>query len=517
MDIQFPELMLSFDTIDIVAAMAENIPGAFFIYQNTEKGEIIFVNHAVLDLYGCATLEEFKELTGYCFSGMVHPDDYVKIQSSIDFQIDRSDENLDYVEYRIIRKDGKVRYVEDFGKFAMTDDFGPIYYVFLADVTTRYKLSIAQNSFLFNIAHNLQIPIKDIDFFLKLMKENIHEADFIKEYLTKTEESMQFLNGMVGELVEVSDMNNENVRINETESNLKAEGNKLHNLVERKEFGKNQTYKFDLPDDDVYLDPVIFGRILGNLLENAVKFTPEGGHIEIIGKQIAKSESGYARYRFEISDNGIGMSEEYVDRIFEHLDEDNRNKDGSYIGAGLGISMVKRAVHTMGGSIHAESSMGEGTKVYVYIPFRLCKNDGEYEEPEDRSMPDGCKGRILVAEDQEINREIIEQILTEAGFMADIVCDGCDAVDRFKNHREGYYDMILTDIQMPVMTGYEEIYKIRVLDREDAKKIPIYALSSDNLKEDRLRAAESGATGHISKPIVASDVLAIVTATCMKQ
>ena len=502
----FSELVLTKETLPIVMQMAENIPGGFFVYKDTEKAEIIFVNHAVLDMYGCENLEEFKAHTGYTFNGMVHPEDFIKIQSSIDLQIDRSEENMDYVEYRIIRKDGSVRYVEDFGHFSQTEDFGNIYYVFITDVTDKYKLGIAKNTFLFNSAHDIKAPLGEIKRYTKLLQKSIGNKIPESEYVSQIADASLYAGGVVNELVEASELYDSNIVVKEMICNIDEEGAKIQSLADKKEGFKNQNFYFDMPSELVYMDPELFGRVLGNLIGNAVKYTPDGGSIDVTGTIIGKSDTGYGRFKFTIADNGIGMSESFLKRVFGLFEREMGDTGDEYIGAGIGFSLVKKAAYAMGGSLDIESKPNEGTTVTVYLPLKLYN---EYRKPEVIESEEENKKKILVVEHIAENRALIEKTLTEAGFIVDVVCDGCDGFDMFEAHSPNYYSLIITEIQMPIMTGYEEIYKIRHLDREDAKNTPIFVISSEEDKEDRLKVAESGANGHISSPISKEDLLFI--------
>ena len=500
MNDNFSKLILTNDNLPMVEQMAENIPGGFFIYKDTEKAEIIYVNKAVLELYGCDNLEEFKLHTGYSFNGMVHPEDYVKIQSAIDFQIDRSETNTDYVEYRIIRKDGSVRYVEDFGHFSQTEDFGNIYYVFITDVTDKYKLGIAQNAFLFNAAHDVKTPLTEIGSYIKQLKESIGGKMPDAQYASRIEESCLYATGIIDELVEASEINIAHPEPQEVICNLDEEGAKLQSMAQAKEVVKEQNFYFDLPSVLVYMDPELFERILGNIIQNSIKFTPVGGSIDVTGKMIQKTESGYGRFEFSITDNGIGMSETYLQRVFSVFDQGDPDAEVEYMGAGVGLALVEKAVCAMGGSITATSAPGQGTTITVYLPLRLYE---DYKAPQiaENGDPEGCKGHILVAQAVDADREKLESILTKEGYTVDAVSDGCDAFDLFKCHKPNYYDLVFTGVKMPVMTGYELLRRMRRLNRVDAKTTPVYGISSHNQKEDRLRMAESGANGHVSKPV----------------
>lgn len=259
------------------------------------------------------------------------------------------------------------------------------------------------------------------------------------------------------------------------------------------------TEEYRLPDDTVMLDAEKFKRIIGGLLSNAVKFTPEGGRICLSARRTEVSDSRYGRYAFSVSDTGVGISEAFQKTLFDAFEQEVSSTESGTSGIGLGLSIIKRLVDMMGGSITFESEKDKGTVFTVFLPLKLSAGKGEAEPaaPQESYRAEG-EHRILLVEDIEINRMLAETILEEAGFLVESVPDGCDAVDAIREHSLWYYDLVLMDIQMPVMNGYEATRAIRALNRADAKTLPIVALSANAMDEDRRMSMESGMNNHVA-------------------
>ncbi|MBQ8983530.1 MAG: response regulator [Lachnospiraceae bacterium] len=253
------------------------------------------------------------------------------------------------------------------------------------------------------------------------------------------------------------------------------------------------------------LDAHRFQRVLSNIISNSVKFTPEHGTIRISACCTETSESGYARYEIKVADTGIGMSEEFMKRMFEAFEREVSSTVNSNSGTGLGLTITKNLLDIMGGSLQVESTKGAGSVFTIGLPLKSADHSSTADGQTDDTVPSSASDtksqhRILLVEDIEINRVLAETILEEAGYLVASVPDGCDAVDAITNHPEWYYDLVLMDIQMPVMNGYEATRAIRALKREDAKTLPIIALSANARDEDRQRSMESGMNHHIAKP-----------------
>ncbi|MCR5545972.1 MAG: response regulator [Lachnospiraceae bacterium] len=500
---------LTKENLTIAENFSEQIPGGFFIYQENETRNLIYVNHVVLEIFGCDTLDEFKELTGYTFPGMVHPEDFDKIQSSIDSQITNDNTNsLDYVEYRIIRKDGSIRYVDDYGHFSRSEDFGDIFYVFISDITEKFltiqekerRANEAKNAFLFNISHDIRTPMNTILGFTKLALSHLHEPEVLEDYLTRVNDSGYDLMGMIDNLLEMSQIDFGHMELNATDCNLRFEIDKLRKryVMEAMKKHQNLNFKVEVPNISVRFDSKRFHKLQANLIENAIKFTPENGNITVYAScHDVISASSYATYEFTVSDNGPGMSEDYIKNIFTPFEKEVSSTISHIQGAGIGLSIVKQLVDIMDGEIIVNSKQNFGTTIKVTLPIRIVK---EFTED----------SRILIVEDIENNRILLETVLEDSGFTTESVENGKEAVDAVNSHPENYYDLILMDIQMPILNGYDATKAIRGLQRLDVKTLPILALSANGRDDDRIRSLESGMDEHIVKPFDPEDLISSI-------
>ena len=513
--------------------LGERIPGGFFVYRAEEPMEIIYANRAMLRIFGCESPEEFKSLTGCTFRGLVHPEDFDAIQQSIAEQIaDSGNGNLDYVVYRIIRKDGSVRWVDDYGHFADLPGCGKVYYVFIGDITEKRRAqeeklhmemdlerekhaNEIKSSFLFNISHDIRTPMNAIVGFSDLAKRHLDDPDRLRDYLDKVDESSRQLLALIDDLLEMSKIEYGRIEIKAEPCDLREQIDMALDLfraqIEEKRLALEE--RLELPEGRVLVDAHRFRRVMSNLLSNAVKFTPAGGKIGVSARQTQVSESGYARYEFIVSDNGVGMTEDFMRRMYEAFEREESSTRTGTIGAGLGLSITKSLLNIMGGSIAVKSRKGEGTTFTVDLPLKLADH---VSDPANVSAGEGtdfrAKGehRILLVEDIEINRMLAETILEEAGFLVESVPDGCDAVEAIISHPLWYYDLVLMDIQMPVMNGYEATRAIRAIGRSDTSTLPIIALSANARDEDKRMSMESGMDNHIAKSFDVAHLIATV-------
>ena len=505
--------------------LGDQIPGGFFIYRADSSQELIYVNQAVLRMFGCKTQAEFLALTGGTFHGMVHPDDLPEIQSSIDTQIaDERNEKLDFVEYRIVQRNGTVRWVEDYGHLAQMPGYGEVYYVFLTDITEKRKTQLEKfrveleleqaksaneikSAFLFNLSHDIRTPMNAVMGFSALARRHRDDPKRLSDCLDKVETASGQLMALIDDMLEMSRLDFGRVELKSDSVSLEEQLGLVLDLFRMQAAEKRLRIEEDLvlPEGRVLIDADRFRRIMGNLIGNAVKFTPEGGTVTVSAKRRQVSDSGFGRFVFTVRDTGVGMSEEFMRRMYEAFEREESSTRSGMPGTGLGLSIVKRLLDMMGGSIRVESRKGAGSVFTVELPLKLDDEtaapapEQEQEPLPEQPRADGTR-RVLLVEDIEINRMLAETILEESGFEVESVPDGCDAVEAVKTHPLWYYDLILMDIQMPVMNGYEATRAIRALNRTDARALPIIALSANAREEDKRQSLESGMNSHVAKP-----------------
>lgn len=775
-------------------SISDRIIGGFFTYRAEGNNEFIFVSKGVISMFGCADLKEFKELTGNSFRGMVYPEDLEQVEASIRQQIEHNNNGMDYVDYRIVRKDGKIRYVEDFGNFVYDEVHGPIYYVYLYDVTDRFEkfngtllfngpedrriltdvfattvyeyeeiyfidlqndffqmlypdyqrgkeigrysnmvnrhflnekiendneenvrsfllasnvkkalkekdmiemryrrkkeagvyewylttfivrervdreprsavltirniedlvrnefmlkeaLEQAQYAnksktiFLSNMSHDIRTPMNAIIGFATLAEHNIDNPERVMEYLKKIQASSNHLLNLINDVLDMSHMENGRVTIQEKACNLSE---RIHSMIhmilpliraKQLEFSVEAE---DVEDEDIYTDPLKIEQAFINILSNAIKFTNPRGSISVVFRQKPCSQKGYGAYEFVVSDTGIGMSEGFLEHLYEPFERENTTTISGQQGTGLGLTITKSIVNMLHGTIDVESSMGKGSRFVVNLTFRLQKKEAEessdlqgchvlvvHDDPvaykntanmlerlgvrlevsmfggetasciqaaygrgdafdsyiidckmpqlngieairsirreekgdvpiiliasydwlemeqeardagvtmfcskplfmsdmksalmnvrylrkgevsvEDEEVWEFANGRILVVDDNELNREITTEFLKDAGLLVETAADGTIAVDMVKESEEGHYNAILMDIQMPIMNGYEATKQIRALPRQDAVDLPIIALSANAFEEDRELAVKIGMNDYLAKPL----------------
>ena len=653
-------------TLDVLRRVAENMPGGFFIYRADGDETILYLNDVMLDIFGCTTEEEFRELTGGTFKGLVYPEDLPDVEASVLQQVRRNEKRLDYVQYRIRRKDGEVRWVDDYGRLVHTEEDGDVYYVFIRDITeiraareesrrrarvieglsvgyssiflldfasgvlrpyqqesgifheiaTRlaksgnradYRRVFAEygqqyvlpedqaffqrqtdekhirerlanelsytvtyrckgtgkapvymemsvvrvkdfevsgavlgfrnvteriagvqrelsekmemenelererraneikSAFLFSVSHDIRTPMNSITGFTALAKSHMNDPKLLKELLGNVEDAASHLMALIDNLIEMSSLSQEKFTLDDLPASLDDEIGAVVDMFRPQAEEKRIELKTDLslPPTDVLLDTVRFRRLMSNLVDNAIKFTPEGGHVTVSARRKFASGSGYARFEISVADDGVGMAEGFLRRIGKVFEREKGAAESGYIGTGLGLAIAKKILDLMGGSIEIKSEKGKGSTFIISLPLkqvgaarkRLVSNA---EKAEDVKAAGAY--RLLLAEDMGVNRLIAETMLKGAGFEVESVPDGCDAVDAVECHPVHYYDAVIMDIQMPVMNGYEATRRIRAMNREDSKDIPIIALSANSREQDKKASLESGMNAHVAKP-----------------
>nr|MCR5082026.1 response regulator [Parasporobacterium sp.] len=274
--------------------------------------------------------------------------------------------------------------------------------------------------------------------------------------------------------------------------------------------------EYDIKHRKVIADKILVNRVIGNLLSNAIKFTETGGKITFRISEKADIKDGYALYELSVKDTGIGMSEEFIDTIFDTFTRERTSTVSGITGTGLGMAISKNLVDLMGGTISVKSKKGVGSEFKVVLPTQLILEDESKENDEIVLEPYNKKGlsksgkespMILVVEDNELNREIICDILKTEGFSIEEAFNGLEAVQILEASKKGYFDCVLMDVQMPIMDGYEATKTIRASNNEYVNKIPIIAMTANAFDEDKRKALECGMNMHISKPIKVDELL----------
>lgn len=661
-------------TLTSIEPILEGMPGGLFIYYADGDEELLYQNSAVLRIFGCDTEEEFRRLTGNTFRGMVHPDDIEEVEKSIQSQIENSIYDFDYVEYRIIQKDGTIRWIEDYGHFIHTETYGDIFYVFIDDSTERLKnrmselekmneelraiyaresqyrkailydaisffevnltkdkflsayiqmpdgqlkdffeyagiprfekysdyvrfwmrdmdsmeseeyasfidakrliqcydrgeleqtydgwmtdsmgrrhlyhyafllgrneytgdvitmaitkdmtdqvqrqnllksalsqaqtASIARNTFLQNMSHDIRTPLNAIIGYADLARKHRTDAAKIDSYLYQIRAAGEQLLAIVNESLEVTRMESGKVNLVENLVELDDLLVELERTILPQVEVKSLQFAIDrsrVRNSVIYMDFLRMKEMLLQLLDNAVKYTEPNGRVTLTVLEEDLNLNHYGKYQFIVEDNGRGISEEFKQELFQPFKREKNTTKSGVLGTGLGLSVVKNLVDLMEGSVMVESRAGKGSRFTVDLLLRLPEELPKRDQTRFHLDEEDLKGkRILLVDDNEINREIAQELLTGEGYIVETADDGSVALEMVKNSKPQYFDLIIMDIQMPVMDGHEATKAIRALDNRKLAGIPIIALSANAFAEDYMRSIEAGMDAHIPKPI----------------
>lgn len=644
----------------------DEMPGGFFIYRANDTEEIIYANKALLRIFQCDTWEDFQLLTGNSFKGLVYLEDLDAVEQSIQEQIANSKYDLDYVEYRILRKDGQIRWIEDYGHFIHSESSGDFFYVFVGDATEKknrllaekasinqeylrrlevieglsvnyesilyidldtnqalpYRLScrtkkqfqqrfqvreflwfntdytntwvhpddremifqmtspeyireklsscktyyanyrvccnekiqymqlrivnvgstdhisqivlghrsvdeeiqremeqkqilekalgnanlaiVAKNSFLANMSHDMRTPLNAIFGYTNLAQKSSQDPSLLQEYLSKIETAGKQLLDLINKVLELSWLESNDVELAHSPCSLFDLTKELHRYLAPSAASKNITFSLRadmLKHPEVYTDPDKLRQILLYITSNAITYTNPGGSVTLTASEPEVLPNGYALYQFEIKDTGIGIKEDFLTHIFEPFEREKNTTLSGIHGTGLGLTIAKNLVDMMGGSIKIDSAVHKGSTFTVSITMQV--QDTAVNMPQAAQSVSFYPGsqKILLVEDNEINLEIESEILLAQGFQVDTAVNGGIALEMLSNVPPDEYALILMDIQMPVMNGWQTAAAIRALEDPVLSQIPIIALSANAFESDKRSSLESGMNAHLTKPI----------------
>ena len=362
----------------------------------------------------------------------------------------------------------------------------------------------AKTEFLQRMSHDIRTPINGICGLVNMADHYADDTEKQTEYRTKVKEASNLLLELVNEILDMSKLESGEVVLEEIPFNLSSISREVFIVIEQMAAEQNiriMWKKKEITHRDLIGSPGYVKRVMMNILSNAVKYNRENGQIYISCMEIPSEQPEMTTMEFVCRDTGIGMTEEFQKCVFEPFAQEHTGSRAKFTGTGLGLSISRKLVEKMGGTITFESEKGVGTTFVIRVPFKIDLDADKREEQKDVSEK-SIKGlHILLAEDNELNMEIAEFVLQNEGADVTKAWDGQEAVELFRNSEPGKFDVILMDIMMPVMNGYETTKMIRSLDREDAKAIPIIAMTANAFTEDRIRAKEAGMDEHVAKPV----------------
>lgn len=499
-DIYYKELL----DIENCGVLAYTMPGHKVIHMNAEA----------LRMYGIESVEAAQRELGPLLRQVYYPD------SEVLNQLKKLRNEDDMVDYECIIGKGKANECHALaktkvvhiptGERAVLTTFVDVSdMVMLKNALHRAEEgSRAKSSFLFAMSHDLRTPMNAIIGYAELMEAHWGEKEVTTNYLQKLKGASQFLLALIGNVLEIARIESGKETLNEAPWNLMKLEETLDILLDgeisRKQLTVNRNV--NIRHANVYCDALKIREIIMNLLSNAVKYTSEGGKIVLDIEEKPSALDGFMTLQIRVSDNGIGISKEYVPYIFDAFTRERSSSESGIIGTGLGLRIVKSFVDLMNGDISVKSEPGKGTCFTVEISCRKIPEEELQQQMEDQPENVSLAGRrLLLAEDNGLNAEIAMTILQDADAEVELAADGKIAVDKLQDVPVGYYDAILMDIQMPNMNGYEATKAIRKLTDERAK-IPIIAMTANAFEEDRQAALAAGMDDYVAKPVEISEL-----------
>jgi len=364
------------------------------------------------------------------------------------------------------------------------------------------------------MSHDIRTPMNAIIGYTVLARKEKDLSPKTAEYLTKIETSSQHLLALINDVLDMSRIESGKIELEPKKTNIVKTMDEVRDMFMTQMETKGIHYTViakDVTNRTVMCDESRLNRILLNLISNAYKFTPQGGNVSVTLRQTgADGEKGF--YDLKVKDTGIGMSKEFAAKVFEAYERERTEAVANIQGTGLGMAITKTLVDLMGGTIDVITEKGSGTEFIIHIGFPLAEDEPEEETVGESKVPerqtDFSNRRLLLVEDNVINREIAQMILMEMGFKVETAEDGAIALEKVTASVPGYYDGVLMDIQMPVMNGYEATKAIRGLSDPKLSRIPIIAMTANAFAEDIQHVKEVGMDGHIAKPINIPDMVA---------
>ncbi|MDO4479185.1 MAG: ATP-binding protein [Lachnospiraceae bacterium] len=381
----------------------------------------------------------------------------------------------------------------------------------------------AKTTFLNNMSHDIRTPMNAILGFTNLAASRVEDTALVKDYLNKIQASGEHLLSLINDVLDMSRIESGTVEIEEKEASLPAILQDIQNILQLDMKRKQLTFEVTadaVTHNAIICDKLRLNQILINLLSNAVKFTEPGGRVRLQVTEVPGAPEGRADFAFLVSDNGIGMGEEFAAHIFEPFTREKNSTVSRIEGTGLGMAITKHIVDLMGGTITVKSEKGKGTDFTVALRFKLVDEQPAASEPSAEAKTPAesidtaifAGKRVLLVDDVELNREIAAAVLEEVDILVETAVNGREAVDMVAASQPGYYDLVLMDVMMPEMDGYAATRTIRHLENEALAGIPIIAMTANAFDEDRRASFEAGMNAHISKPFRLDELY-----SCMKQ
>ena len=383
----------------------------------------------------------------------------------------------------------------------------------------------AKSTFLFNMSHDIRTPMNAIVGFTDMALESIYNPAKVKDYLEKVKLSSDHLLKLIDDILDMARIENGKIELEETNADLIKVIKNIISMIEGNAEQKNIRLSLsmeNITDSRICIDVLRFNRVMMNVLTNAIKYTNSGGYVQFTVRQLSSKKDGICQYEFIIADNGIGMSKEFVRRIYDSFSRERSSTISGVSGTGLGMSITKGLVDKMGGKIKIKTQQRKGTSIFITLPIKVQNVEAANVDGADGSSAIGVLSaekemrtsfsgyRVLLVEDNQLNREIAKTILEQKSLEVEIAEDGVVALDKIRGVEDGYYDLVFMDIQMPFMNGYTATRMIRQIQNSSYASIPIIAMTANAFEEDRKKALEAGMNGHLTKPIKTDELLKVL-------
>lgn len=512
---------------EIVNGLASEFTSLFHVDAKTGKYKVyVLSDNNDIKKVMMENQSDYKSLTKYYVENYIHPDDKEKMMKYTD---------LNYVKKNLANKKSehiffRRYYKKDFHWFEQVivkiQDKNEELKEFISYFTDRDKevredqenkrqlhdaLEMAQSAnraktvFLNNMSHDIRTPMNAIFGYTKLASTNIDKKEKVQDYLTKIEKSSNHLLNLINDVLDMSRIESGKMTIEEKEENLFEIIQTLQSILQADIDARKIDFSIDscnVRNPEIMCDKLRLNQVLINILSNAIKYTEPGGTVKMCVKQINTKTKDFASFVFSVKDTGIGMSKEFLKTIFDPFTRMQSSTVSGIQGTGLGMAITKEIVDMMKGKIEINSELNKGTEVILHFDFNLHKNSAllQKEQVENKKTVSLKDKKILLVDDNEFNREIALELFNDNNISVTTANDGVEALEKVKNAKKGDIDLILMDIQMPVMNGYEATKKIRELGTE-VSKVPILAMTANAFEEDKKIALEAGMNDYITKPI----------------
>ena len=488
------------------------LPGGVKVSNDDPMYTFKYVSEQFAQMLGYDTPAELIEASGGSIVGLAHPDD--REHGIADALAQYAKASNYATTYRVRCKDGSWKYIEDRGRKFVSPDGTVEHWNLILDQNELMEKTIALESekranraksdFLSRMSHDMRTPLNGIVGLLDICGAHPDDRELVDASREKAKVAADHLLSLINDTLELSKLEDRTVALYEERFSVKGLQHEVGTISRMRAGEGNVSIEFSNagPLTYPYLigSPLYVKQVLINLVSNAVKYNRAGGSVHCRAAELPIDDERIA-LQFTITDTGIGMSKDFLDDIYKPFVQADTSARGTYMGSGLGMAIVKNLVDRMGGTIEIESEKGVGTAIVVTIPFRIAQQDEEAAPAQELSAASLEGAHVLLAEDNDLNREIAAFVVEDAGADVTVVCDGQEAVDAYLSRPEGYFDTVLMDIMMPRMDGYAAARAIRGSGRADAESIAIIAMTANAFDDDRRRSLEAGMSLHLSKPI----------------